>query len=98
MKTSRILIPALLGLVAACGFKPAKPRDAYERVATTFPHEKHGGFDCTDCHTGIIKSVRLGDSIVMCGDADSGQETMTENGETPFTLTLTYNPARGGGR
>jgi Tfp pilus assembly protein PilN len=29
---------------------------------------------------------------------NTGQETMTENGETPFTLTLTYNPARGGGR
>jgi Tfp pilus assembly protein PilN len=29
---------------------------------------------------------------------NTGQETMTENGETPFALTLTYNPARGGGR
>ena len=29
---------------------------------------------------------------------NTGQETMTENGETPFTLALTYNPARGGGR
>jgi hypothetical protein len=61
MKTSRILLPALLILAAACGLKPAPPREG-ARVTTTFPHEKHGGFDCTDCHTGIIKSARLGDS------------------------------------
>lgn len=60
MKTTRILIPLLL-LAASCGWKPARPRDA-DRVPTTFPHEKHGGFDCTDCHTGIIKSAKLGDS------------------------------------
>ncbi len=27
---------------------------------------------------------------------NTGQETMTEQGETPFMLTLTYNPPRGG--
>jgi hypothetical protein len=62
MRTSRILLPSLLLLAAAgCNLKSAKPRDG-ERVATTFPHETHASFDCTDCHTGIIKSVRLGDS------------------------------------
>jgi hypothetical protein len=61
MKTSRILLPALLLALGACGLKSAKPRQA-ERASTTFPHEKHGGFECTDCHTGIIKSVTLGDS------------------------------------
>jgi hypothetical protein len=60
MKTSRILLPALL-LLCACSLKPAPAREG-TRVTTTFPHEIHGGFDCTDCHTGIIKSVRLGDS------------------------------------
>jgi len=60
MKASKILLPSLL-LAAACGYKAPPPRDA-DRVTTTFPHEKHGGFDCTDCHTGIIKSTKLGDS------------------------------------
>jgi len=27
---------------------------------------------------------------------ETGQETTTENGETPFTLNLTYRPSRGG--
>lgn len=59
---SRILIPLLLPLaLTACGFKPAPARQG-ERAVTTFPHEKHGGFDCHDCHTGIIKSAKLGDS------------------------------------
>jgi Cytochrome c7 and related cytochrome c len=61
MKSARILLPAALLLPLACGFKPVPPREP-DRAATTFPHEKHGGFDCTDCHTGIIKSTRLGDS------------------------------------
>ncbi len=62
MKTERLLLAALpLVALGACSFKPAPPRPE-ARVATTFPHEKHGGFDCTDCHTGIIKSTALGDS------------------------------------
>jgi hypothetical protein len=61
MNTRRIALPALLLALGACGFKSAPPRQE-TRVATTFPHEKHGGFECTDCHTGIIKSTALGDS------------------------------------
>lgn len=63
MKTARILLPVLSLLLsaAACGYKPAPPRDA-ERGTTTFPHEIHGGFDCSDCHTGIIKATRLGEA------------------------------------
>ncbi len=63
MKALRILPPALLlAALAACGFRPAKPRAEADRAPTTFPHEIHGGFECSDCHTGIIKSTVLGDS------------------------------------
>jgi hypothetical protein len=62
MRAPAILLAALLSPLLACGAKPARPRAEAERAPTTFPHEKHGGFDCTDCHTGIIKSTRLGDS------------------------------------
>ncbi|MBI5070957.1 MAG: cytochrome c3 family protein [Deltaproteobacteria bacterium] len=55
------LLSSLLLLAAACGFKGTQTQ-VVERVPTTFPHEIHGGFDCADCHTGIIKSTRLGDS------------------------------------
>jgi len=55
------LLSSLLLLAGACGFK-ATQTQAVERVPTTFPHEIHGGFDCADCHTGIIKSMQLGDS------------------------------------
>jgi len=60
MKRSRILLPFLLLAAACTGYKPAKER-VTSRAATTFPHEKHGGFDCADCHTSIIKATRLGD-------------------------------------
>jgi hypothetical protein len=62
MRAFRIALGALLLVPLACGLKPdTRARDG-ERVTTTFPHEKHGGFECTDCHTGIIKSTQLGDS------------------------------------
>lgn len=42
--------------------KPASDR-APERTleATTFPHSKHGGFDCTTCHEDAAKWAKLGD-------------------------------------
>lgn len=61
MKTARILLPTLLAALAACSLRPAPPREQ-ARAPTTFPHEKHGGFECTDCHTSIIKSTALGDA------------------------------------
>jgi hypothetical protein len=60
MKTARLLLPALLLALAACGLRSAPPRDAATRAPTTFPHEKHSGFECTDCHTEIAKSTALG--------------------------------------
>jgi Cytochrome c7 and related cytochrome c len=61
MKTARILLPSLLAALAACSLRPAPPREQ-ARAPTTFPHEKHGGFECTDCHTSTIKSTALGDA------------------------------------
>ena len=73
MKTFRTLMVACLagGLVAGC--KNARPvsSDTHEAARSSlFTHEKHGGFDCVDCHTGIPKAQKLGEaklpSTVKC--------------------------------
>ena len=49
------------GSLAAC--KNAQPvsHETHEVQRTwAFPHEKHGGFDCVDCHTGIPRETKLG--------------------------------------
>jgi hypothetical protein len=65
MRTSRLtLLAAFAGLLVACkGARPvATPAEAPR--TTNFPHEKHGGFDCVDCHTGIPKATRLGQAAL----------------------------------
>jgi hypothetical protein len=44
--------------------------------------------------TEMMASLEKSSGVFVVGG--TGQETMTENGETPFTISLTYNPARGG--
>jgi len=45
--------------------------------------------------TEMMANLEKSGGLFVVGN--TGQETMTENGETPFTLSLTYNP-RGGGQ
>ena len=75
MKTSRLILLAAFagGLLSACKFAPpVSPRTHEEPRSSLFPHEKHGGFDCVDCHTGIPKATRLGEAalpgVVKCAE------------------------------
>jgi Tfp pilus assembly protein PilN len=45
--------------------------------------------------TEMMANLEKSGGLFVVGN--TGQETMTENGETPFTLSLAYNP-RGGGQ
>jgi hypothetical protein len=61
----RLLLAAATAAGFLAGCKNARPvsRDIHEAPRTSaFPHEKHGGFDCVDCHTGIPKATRLGEA------------------------------------
>jgi hypothetical protein len=88
MKSAHLLIPAALaaGLLAAC--QNARPVSApYEEPrAFAFPHDKHGGFDCVDCHTGIPKASRLGEAKLPgqvkceeCHDVKNPSDDQTRN-------------------
>lgn len=88
------LLSSLLLLLGACGFK-ATQTQAVDRTPTTFPHEIHGGFDCADCHTGIIKSTQLGDSKLPgvakceeCHDRSSSEDKVKFN--VPRRTTRDY--------
>jgi len=64
------LLLAAAGLLAAChGARPVSTPAETPR-ASSFPHEKHGGFDCVDCHTGIPSATALGQAklpgVVKC--------------------------------
>jgi hypothetical protein len=67
-----LLIVLLAGLVGACQGQSLRPVDAPAEQARTsaFPHDKHEGFDCVDCHTGIPKATALGQAklpgVVKC--------------------------------
>ncbi len=63
MKTSRFLLVTLLasGLLAACkGAHPVPKKTAEAPRTTTFPHSRHDGLDCTECHADMLKATRLG--------------------------------------
>ncbi len=65
MQTFRVLLAAAFatGLLAACKSASPVSADTHESPrATLFPHDKHGGFDCVDCHTGIPSSTKLGEA------------------------------------
>jgi hypothetical protein len=65
MKTLRPVLALAVLALAATGCKGARPvsQETNEAPrATLFPHDRHGGFECVDCHTGIPKSVKLGES------------------------------------
>jgi hypothetical protein len=73
MTTFRAILVAALasGLLGGCkNARPVSPRTHEDQRASLFPHEKHGGFDCVDCHTGIPKSTKLGEAklpgLVKC--------------------------------
>jgi hypothetical protein len=64
MKTARLLLATALAAGSLAGCKNARVVTAPHETARTreFPHEKHGGFDCVDCHTGIPKATKLGEA------------------------------------
>jgi hypothetical protein len=67
MKTLRLLLAAALtasGLTACKNVRPVSQATHEGPRVTLFPHQKHGGFDCVDCHTGIPKSTRLGQAAL----------------------------------
>ena len=67
MKTYRLLLIAALasGFLTACKVAHPVSSETHEDVRTSlFPHEKHGGFDCVDCHTGIPKATKLGEAML----------------------------------
>jgi hypothetical protein len=73
MNALRLVVAAALagGLVTGCKNARPVPPDVHEQPrASLFPHEKHGGFDCVDCHTAIPKAQRLGEAklpaVVKC--------------------------------
>ena len=71
MKSVRFLALAV-ALAGAAGCKNARPvTPPHEQArSTTFPHSRHGGFDCIDCHTGIPNAKALGEAklptVVKC--------------------------------
>ncbi len=85
MKTSRlILLAACAGaLLTACKFaRPVSPKTHEEPRSSLFPHEKHGGFDCVDCHTSIPKATRLGEAappgVVKCTECHTDLQKPTD--------------------
>jgi Tfp pilus assembly protein PilN len=46
--------------------------------------------------TEMMTNIEKSGGLFVTGQAD--QDSTTDNGETPFTLELTYNPTRGNGR
>ena len=74
MNSARLTLCAALlgGLTAACQGSSLRPVEAPAEQArtSTFPHDKHEGFDCVDCHTGIPKATVLGQAklpgVVKC--------------------------------
>jgi hypothetical protein len=46
--------------------------------------------------TEMMTNLEKSGGVFVVGS--TGQEAMTDNGETPFRLNLTYNPAKGGGQ
>ncbi|HUK65217.1 MAG TPA: cytochrome c3 family protein, partial [Anaeromyxobacteraceae bacterium] len=74
MNSARLtLLLASTGLAAlACQRSSLRPVEAPAEQARTsaFPHDKHEGFDCVDCHTGIPKATALGQAklpgVVKC--------------------------------
>jgi hypothetical protein len=84
MKALRMFMVAALagGLVAGCKNARIVSGDTHEEPRPTlFTHEKHGGFDCVDCHTGIPKAQKLGEAklptVVKCEEChpDIGKPT-----------------------
>ncbi len=84
MNALRLFAVAALagGLATGCKNTRPVPSDTHEQPrASLFPHEKHGGFDCVDCHTGIPKAAKLGESklpsVVKCEEChpDIGKPT-----------------------
>lgn len=84
MNALRLLVVAALATALATGCKNARPvsPETHEAPrATLFTHEKHGGFDCVDCHTGIPKAQKLGEAklptVVKCEEChpDIGNPT-----------------------
>jgi hypothetical protein len=106
MKTLRVLALAVAaaGLVTAC--KASRPVGATHEqpIATTFPHEKHGGFDCIDCHTGIPNAKALGQAklpgVVKCQEcheldkmtpADRAAHTPPTRAPREYQMSFNHN-------
>lgn len=65
MKSVRFLVIAAVvaGLLGGCkSVRPAPKKTAEAARATTFPHSRHDGIDCTDCHGDVAKSAKLGEA------------------------------------
>lgn len=99
----RLMIAAALGAIALAGCKRNsnwKPAGEYpERTfeTTTFPHSKHGGFDCTDCHEDLAKSAKLGtsklpgpDKCAECHDKDAAHTPPVRAARTDYAFTFSH--------
>jgi hypothetical protein len=99
----RLIIAAALGALALAGCKRNsswKAAGEYpERTleATTFPHSKHGGFDCTDCHQEIAKNAKLGtykapgaDKCAECHDKDAAHTPPTRVARTEYAFKFSH--------
>ena len=63
MKPLRVTLIAgcAAGLLCACkAARPVPPQTHEDSRLSLFPHEKHAGFDCLDCHASIAKATKLG--------------------------------------
>ncbi len=63
MKTLRLLLitAAAAGLTTGCKSARLVPKETFETPrTTTFPHSKHDGIDCTECHADVVKATTLG--------------------------------------